>query len=56
MTTCNFDALFSHRSVALIGASDKAGRVGNIIGCNLLEAGFKGPVKDHEIEARPIHR
>jgi acetyltransferase len=44
MTVRNFDALFSPRSVALIGASVKAGSVGCIVAQNLLQQGFKGPI------------
>jgi acetyltransferase len=44
MTVRNFGALFSPRSVALIGASVKAGSVGCIVARNLLQGGFKGPI------------
>ena len=42
MTIRNLDALFKPRSIALIGASDKPGSIGAILGDNLLAAGFKG--------------
>lgn len=44
MTVRNFDALFSPRSVAFIGASVRAGTVGSIVAQNLLQGGFKGPI------------
>lgn len=44
MTVRNFEYLFKPRSVALIGASNKAGSVGLITAQNLLNGGFAGPV------------
>jgi len=44
MTVRNFDALFNAGSVALIGASVKAGSVGYIVAQNLLQGGFAGPI------------
>ncbi len=44
MTTRNFDALFRPSSIALIGASNKAGSVGEVIARNLLSGGFHGPI------------
>jgi acetyltransferase len=44
MTIRNLDSLFRPRSVALIGASDRAGAIGAMVLRNLREAGFKGPV------------
>jgi acetyltransferase len=44
MTIRNLDALFRPRSVALIGASDRAGSIGAMVLRNLQAAGFKGPV------------
>jgi acetyltransferase len=44
MTVRNFEYLFKPRSVALIGASNKAGSVGLITAQNLLNGGFSGPV------------
>lgn len=44
MTIRNLDSLFRPRSVALIGASDRAGSIGAMVLRNLREAGFKGPV------------
>ena len=45
MTIRNFDRLLSPRSVALVGASDRPGSVGNIVARNLLAAGFRGPLR-----------
>ncbi|OYW20467.1 MAG: GNAT family N-acetyltransferase, partial [Burkholderiales bacterium 12-64-5] len=44
MTTRNLDALFRPSSIALIGASNRAGSVGAVIARNLFEAGFEGPI------------
>ncbi len=44
MTTRNLDALFSPRTIALIGASNHAGSVGAVLARNLMESGFSGPV------------
>ena len=44
MTIRNFDNLLKPASVALVGASIKAGSVGSIVARNLLQDGFKGPV------------
>ncbi|MEP7209635.1 MAG: bifunctional acetate--CoA ligase family protein/GNAT family N-acetyltransferase [Alphaproteobacteria bacterium] len=53
MSTRNFDALFRPRSIALIGASNQKGHVGNVIAENLLSGGFDGDillVSDHAQE------
>jgi acetyltransferase len=55
MTTRNLDALFQPRSIALIGASNHAGSVGQVLAKNLLESGFEGavmPVNPHEEAVR----
>ncbi len=44
MTTRNLDALFRPKAIALVGASDAPGSVGQVIAKNLLETGFAGPV------------
>ncbi len=38
------EKLFTPQSVAVIGASKVAGKVGHTTVRNLLEAGFKGPI------------
>jgi acetyltransferase len=60
MTIRNFDALLKPKSVALIGASPKPGRVGLITARNLLKGGFRGPLwfvnpKHREIEGHPCY-
>ncbi len=44
MTIRNLNYLFQPRSVALIGASTRAGSVGAVLAHNLFSAGFAGPV------------
>ncbi|HEU0158219.1 MAG TPA: CoA-binding protein, partial [Hyphomicrobiaceae bacterium] len=44
MTVRNFDSLLNPASVALIGASPKAGSVGCIVAQNLRRGGFAGPI------------
>ncbi len=44
MTIRNLQHLLAPRSVALIGASERAGSIGGILARNLSRAGFKGPV------------
>ncbi|MGR0482642.1 MAG: hypothetical protein ACTFAL_14900 [Candidatus Electronema sp. V4] len=36
--------LFEPRSVAVFGASDREGAVGNLVFRNMIEGGFKGEV------------
>ena len=44
MTIRNLDAVFRPRSVALIGASRRAGSVGAVVARNLAGADFRGPL------------
>ena len=44
MTVRNLERLFQPGSVALIGASDRAGSVGAVLFQNLLKGGFKGVI------------
>lgn len=44
MTTRNLDALFEPKAIALIGASNKEGSVGQVLARNLFEGGFRGPI------------
>jgi len=44
VTIRNLECLLSPKSVALIGASNERGSVGEIIARNLLTSGFKGPL------------
>ena len=55
MTTRNFDALFTPKTIALVGASNAPGSVGAVLARNLFEAGFAGrimTVNPHEKEIR----
>lgn len=50
MSIRNLQFLFEPHSIAVIGASDKPGRVGHVVMRNLLKAGFQGaimPVNPH---------
>jgi acetyltransferase len=42
MSTMNLDAAFSPKSVALIGASERPGRLGTLVLANILAGGFNG--------------
>ena len=42
MTTRNLDALFAPDAIALIGANDRPGSVGEVVAANLIAGGFKG--------------
>jgi acetyltransferase len=44
MTTRNLDALFHPGAIALIGASNAPGSVGQVAARNLLRGGFAGPI------------
>jgi acetyltransferase len=58
MTTRNLDALFRPRAIALVGASNREGSVGQVLARNLLESGFEGPVmavNPHEGAVRSTH-
>ncbi|MEX0431599.1 bifunctional acetate--CoA ligase family protein/GNAT family N-acetyltransferase [Spiribacter insolitus] len=44
MTVRNLDALFKPRSIAIIGASRRAGSVGAVLARNLFNGGFDGPI------------
>jgi acetyltransferase len=54
MTTRNLDALFQPKSIALVGASNAPGSVGQVLSRNLLESGFSGPVLPVSLSARAI--
>jgi acetyltransferase len=45
MTTRNFQALFHPEAIALIGASDRPGSVGEVVARNLASGGFRGPLR-----------
>lgn len=44
MTIRNLDALLAPKTIALVGASERAGSVGSTIARNLIESGFAGDV------------
>ena len=44
MTVRNIDALLKPRSIAIIGASRRAGSVGAVLARNLFNGGFDGPI------------
>lgn len=44
MTIRNLEGLFAPTSIALVGASTKAGSVGRIVACNLRTGGYRGDV------------
>jgi acetyltransferase len=53
MSTRNLDALFAPRSIALVGASNQPGSMGQVLTRNLAGGGFAGPlyaVNPHETE------
>lgn len=54
MTTRNLDALFRPASIALIGASNQAGSIGEVLSRNLLENGFAGPIMPVNPKARAV--
>jgi acetyltransferase len=57
MTVRNLEHLFNPKAVALIGASDQPSSVGGVVGRNLRDGGFRGPImlvnpKHAEIEGQ----
>ena len=44
MDTRSLDKIFAPRSIAVVGASDKPGKVGTVTLANLQQAGFAGPI------------
>ena len=44
MSIRNLDAVFTPSTIALVGASNRAGSVGSVLARNLFGAGFNGPV------------
>ncbi|HSO18748.1 MAG TPA: CoA-binding protein, partial [Desulfosarcina sp.] len=60
MTIRNLDAMFRPASLALVGASQKTGTIGNVLARNLLNGGFKGDIflvnpKYKTIEGQPAY-
>jgi len=54
MSVRNLDALFRPSSIAVIGASRRAGSVGAVVARNLFAGGFDGPVMPVNPKARSI--
>ena len=44
MSVLNLNKMFNPESVALIGASERKGALGNVVMKNLLADGFSGPI------------
>ena len=44
MSVLNLNRMFNPESVALIGASERKGALGNVVMKNLLADGFSGPI------------
>src|SRR3954466_6031805 len=60
MTIRNLEGFFKPRSVAVVGASDRARSVGNMLLANLVQGGFTGQVlpvnpKHRELCGLPVH-
>ncbi|MDX1649182.1 MAG: acetate--CoA ligase family protein, partial [Myxococcota bacterium] len=54
MSVRHLESLFRPRSVAVVGASPRAGSVGNVVMRNLLRGGFPGPVLPVHPEAEAV--
>ncbi len=55
MSTRNLEALFAPRSIVFVGASDRAGSVGDVLAANLLAAGFQGHLMFVNPRGRRVH-
>ncbi|MDE1902285.1 MAG: bifunctional acetate--CoA ligase family protein/GNAT family N-acetyltransferase [Alphaproteobacteria bacterium] len=55
MSTRNLSCVFQPKSVALVGASDRSGSVGEILIRNLVSAGFAGPIMPVNPAHKTIH-
>jgi len=55
MTIRNLDALFAPKTIALIGASNQPGSVGQVLARNLIEAGYRGPIMPVNPHEQAIH-
>lgn len=54
MTVRNLDRMFKPSSIALIGASRKAGSIGAMVARNLFHAGFDGPIMPVNPQERAV--
>ncbi|MBK6660261.1 MAG: bifunctional acetate--CoA ligase family protein/GNAT family N-acetyltransferase [Proteobacteria bacterium] len=60
MSIRNLDSLFKPSSIAIIGASERGGAIGQVVTRNILDAGFAGAVMlvnpaRRELFGRPVH-
>jgi acetyltransferase len=55
MSPSSLDALFAPASIALVGANDRPGSVGEVVAANLLAGGFRGRLMFVDRKARTIH-
>src|ERR1035437_2720656 len=55
MSIRNLDKMFRPRSIAIIGASDKARSVGAALMTNLLHAGFRVPIVPVNPKTDAVH-
>ena len=60
MTIRNLDHLFQPRSVAIIGASDRSGSIGQVVTRNIIDGGFRGTLmlvnpRVRELYGQPVH-
>ncbi len=55
MTIRNLDYLFKPSSIALIGASTRAGSIGAVLAHNLFSAGFDGPIMPVNPKYKAVH-
>src|SRR4051812_1315546 len=54
MTARNLDALFAPGRIALIGASQRPGSVGDVLSANLAAGGFAGELTFVSPKGRPV--
>ena len=60
MSTRHLDSLLHPRSVAVVGASDRPGRLGTTVWRNLRDGGFEGPLhavnlRGGSLDGQPVH-
>jgi len=55
MTIRNLDFLFKPQSIALVGASNQPGSIGDVLARNLFRAGFEGPIMPVNPRYRAVH-
>jgi acetyltransferase len=55
MTIRNLDALFTPKTITLVGASNTPHSVGAVLAKNLIEAGFNGPIMPINPHEQAIH-